>query len=168
MPKPLNALQTKAVGMIADGKTEAEVAVACGKSRSWVQQLKRRDDVQGSVEETKATIHKTIRSTHLECVEKVTVERTQAFFSSVHSELQNAATDAIRFLVDTMNDPDARHRDRIDAAKEIIKISGVVEIQKVPVEHEVRAEREQGKQEKPKGLSEETAAQIRAQILGMV
>lgn len=47
---PLNSLQLEAAELLARGKGEVEVANACGKSRSWVQGLKRRDDFQLAVE----------------------------------------------------------------------------------------------------------------------
>lgn len=172
MPRPLSPLQFKAVQMIASGQTEADVADACKKSRSWVQQLKRRGDCQKIIRETQEnvqeTIQKTVQDTHLECVKKATVERTQAFFeANIHSELQNAAIGAIRFLENTIYDPDVRYSDRIVAAREIIKISRIEETHKLHLEHEAKALRKQEK-EKPKGLSEEMAAQIRAQILGII
>lgn len=60
MPKPLNSLHLQAAALLAEGKTESEVAVACGKSRSWVQELKRREDFQAAVEENrkKKEVHK--------------------------------------------------------------------------------------------------------------
>jgi AraC-like DNA-binding protein len=171
MPRPLSPLQFKAVQMIASGQTEAEVADACRKSRSWVQQLKRREECKKLIRETQEnvqeTIQKTVQDTHLECVKKLTVERTQVFFETdIHSELQNAAIGAIRFLENTIYDPEVRYSDRIAAAKEIIKISGLEDVQKLHTEQQAKALKAEEK-EKPKGLSDDVAAQIRRQILGM-
>lgn len=60
MPKPLNSIHLRAASLIAEGKTESEVAAACGKSRSWVQELKRREDFQAAIEEArkKKEVHK--------------------------------------------------------------------------------------------------------------
>jgi len=51
VPKPLTSLQLQAVSLIADGQTETQVATACKKSRSWVQELKRREDFQVAIKE---------------------------------------------------------------------------------------------------------------------
>jgi hypothetical protein len=60
VPKPLNSIHLRAASLIAEGKTESEVAAACGKSRSWVQELKRREDFQAAIEEArkKKEVHK--------------------------------------------------------------------------------------------------------------
>ena len=51
MSKPLTSLQLQAACLIADGQTEIQVATACKKSRSWIQDLKRREDFQAAVKE---------------------------------------------------------------------------------------------------------------------
>ncbi|NEQ65537.1 MAG: helix-turn-helix domain-containing protein [Symploca sp. SIO2D2] len=58
-PKPLTPIHHKAAHLIADGATEHQVATLVGRSRSWVQQIKRRDDFQ-------------------EMVQKLMIEKTQA------------------------------------------------------------------------------------------
>jgi hypothetical protein len=49
--KPLTSLQLQAASLIANGQTETQVATACKKSRSWIQDLKRREDFQAAVKE---------------------------------------------------------------------------------------------------------------------
>jgi len=53
VPKPLNSIHLQAASLIAEGRTESEVAAACSKSRSWVQELKRREDFQAAIEEAR-------------------------------------------------------------------------------------------------------------------
>lgn len=53
MSKKLNSLHLQAAELIARGIGEADVAKACGKSRSWVQALKRREEFQQAVEDAK-------------------------------------------------------------------------------------------------------------------
>lgn len=53
MAKKLNSLHIKAAELIARGTGEADVASSCGKSRSWVQALKRREEFQQAVEDAK-------------------------------------------------------------------------------------------------------------------
>lgn len=60
MAKELNSLQLQAVELIARGIGEAEIANLCGKSRSWVQGLKRREDFQQAVEVAKQRINEVI------------------------------------------------------------------------------------------------------------
>jgi hypothetical protein len=71
MPKQqtLNALDLKAAALIAQGKTEKEIFVACGKNRSWIQALKRRADFQKAVEEFRQNLKSVINnsvSSHVE------------------------------------------------------------------------------------------------------
>lgn len=48
--KPLSAEALRAVSLLASGASEHEVAEQIGKSRSWVQTLKRRDDFKLALE----------------------------------------------------------------------------------------------------------------------
>ncbi len=65
MAKPLNSLQLQAAELIARGASEGEVVAACGKSRSWVQALKRREDFQKAVADAKERAKQVIE-THSE------------------------------------------------------------------------------------------------------
>ncbi len=51
MSKSLNSLQLQAAELVARGATESEIASICGKSRSWVQALKRRADFLAAVDD---------------------------------------------------------------------------------------------------------------------
>ncbi|MDF5718302.1 MAG: helix-turn-helix domain containing protein [Rhizonema sp. NSF051] len=46
MTHTLTELESKAAQLASRGFTESQIASACGKSRSWVQRLKRREDFQ--------------------------------------------------------------------------------------------------------------------------
>lgn len=48
--KPLSAEALRAVSLLASGASEQETAEQIGKSRSWVQSLKRRDDFKLALE----------------------------------------------------------------------------------------------------------------------
>ncbi len=46
MNQKLTDIESKAAQLASKGFTESQIASACGKSRSWVQRLKRREDFQ--------------------------------------------------------------------------------------------------------------------------
>lgn len=51
--KPLSAEALRAVSLLASGASEQETAEQIGKSRSWVQSLKRRDDFKLALEDAR-------------------------------------------------------------------------------------------------------------------
>lgn len=59
--KPLNAEQLKAAEMLARGACETDVATACGKSRSWVQKLKKRDDFHQAIADFQEAVREGVR-----------------------------------------------------------------------------------------------------------
>ena len=80
MPKPLTSLQLQAASLIAEGKTESQVAAACNKSRSWVQELKRREDFQASVKEAqknKESVKENLQQVQKEVFQKKISEELQ-------------------------------------------------------------------------------------------
>ncbi|MUH01038.1 hypothetical protein F7734_55765 [Scytonema sp. UIC 10036] len=65
----LNTEELKAAELIANGASEQSVAEHFGKSRSWVQRLKRRDDFKEAVE---ATLEAASKALHQHTEERLT------------------------------------------------------------------------------------------------
>ncbi len=86
--KKLNSLQLQAAELIARGVGESEVANVCGKSRSWVQGLKRREDFQQAVESSKQR------------VTEVIVEETKKAIINDLEQFRNRFNDAATLLYD--------------------------------------------------------------------
>lgn len=88
MAKELNSLQLQASELIARGIGEAEIANVCGKSRSWVQALKRREDFQQAVEIAKQRVNDLI------------VQETKKAIVSDLEQFRNRFNDAATLLYD--------------------------------------------------------------------
>ena len=105
MPKPLNSLQLQAAELVARGASENEIASICGKSRSWVQALKRRTDFQSAVNESVSKAGEVIREQTKEIIIS-DLERFQAQFRDAANLLYDTATaylEKIKERVDTLN-----------------------------------------------------------------
>lgn len=91
MTKELNSLQLQAVELIVRGVGEVEIANLCGKSRSWVQGLKRRKEFQQAVEAAKQRVTQVI----VEETKKAIVSDLEQFrtrFNDAATLLYDAAT----------------------------------------------------------------------------
>ncbi len=91
MAKEFNSLQLQAAELLACGLSEVEIAKACGKSRSWVQGLKRREDFQQAVEAAKQRLGQVI----VQETKKAIVTDLEQFrnrFSNAANLLYDAAT----------------------------------------------------------------------------
>lgn len=86
MQKPLNSRQLEAAELIARGASEGEVIALCGKSRSWIQALKRREDFQAAVE---AAISK---------AQEVIAEQTKEAITSDLEQFRNQFKEAANLL----------------------------------------------------------------------
>lgn len=63
MPKTLSTTDLQAAVMVAEGRTELDIYTACGKNRSWIQALKRREDFQEAVARSKNKLVEIIQET---------------------------------------------------------------------------------------------------------
>jgi len=63
MPKSLSTTDLQAAVMVAEGRTEREIYTACGKNRSWIQVLKRREDFHEAVAHSKNKLVEVIQET---------------------------------------------------------------------------------------------------------
>ena len=79
MPKPLSPIELKAAELMSAGLTESQIAEACGKSRSWVQRLKRRADFQEVVGHSSREISQAVRQVIVEDVRKSLTEDLEEF-----------------------------------------------------------------------------------------
>ncbi|MUH00493.1 hypothetical protein F7734_52790 [Scytonema sp. UIC 10036] len=79
MPKPLTVLESKAAQLISSGFTESQIAEACGKSRSWVQRLKRRPEFQEIVGNSTKEIAQVVTQVVVEDVRKSLTEDLEVF-----------------------------------------------------------------------------------------
>lgn len=97
MEKPLNSLQLQAAELIARGASEHEVIALCGKSRSWIQALKRREDFQAAVQ---AAIGKAQEAITEQTKEAITsdLEQFRNQFKEAANLLYNSATTYLKKL----------------------------------------------------------------------
>lgn len=110
MTKNENTLQIKAAQMLASGLPETEVAKACGRSRSWVQQIKRKPDFQELVKE-------------LETQRKVITKE------EIKEEIKNARTEAQPELLE--------FRQQLVAANRVIFGTGAILLKKIREKAEI-------------------------------
>lgn len=79
MSKPLTVLESKAAQLMSSGFTESQVAEACGKSRSWVQRLKRRPEFQEIVGRSTKEITQAVAQVVVEDIRKSLTEDLEQF-----------------------------------------------------------------------------------------
>lgn len=143
---------------LANGSTVVAAAKRVGVTEQTAHNWKRKPEVKQALEAALAAVEQG----RVSVIQSIAAERTKASFPDVNNKLQQGGLDAIDFLVDLVNNPDARTRDRLDAARELVRLSGVVESQKVYIQSQtIEPDR------RTRGLSLETAAAIRRQILGI-
>ena len=156
--KSLQDKQQLFVQELASGSTIVAAARRAGVTEQTAHNWKRKPEVQQALEAAKAAVEQG----RVRVIESISAERTRRSFPDVNSKLQKGGVDAIDFLVDLVNNPEARTRDRLDASKELVRISGIVESQKIFIQSQtVEPDR------RKRGLSPQMAAAIRRQILGI-
>ena len=156
--KSLQGKQQLFVQELANGSTIVAAAKRVGVTEQTAHNWKRKPEVKQALEAALAAVEQG----RVRVIESIAAERVKASFPDVNSKLQKGGVDAIDFLVDLVNNPEARTRDRLDAARELVRLSGIVESQKIFIQSQtVEPDR------RKKGLSEATAAAIRRQILGI-
>ncbi|MBW4566006.1 MAG: hypothetical protein KME32_34000 [Mojavia pulchra JT2-VF2] len=74
MSENLNEIQLKAADLIARGFTEMDVADMCGKSRAWIQKLKKDEIFQTTVAMFKKQIAESIRKASEESIDNLVTE----------------------------------------------------------------------------------------------
>lgn len=143
---------------LANGSTVVAAAKRVGVTEQTGHNWKRKPEVKQALEAALAAVEQG----RVSVIQSIAAERTKASFPDINSKLQKGGLDVIDFLVDLVNNPEARCRDRLDAAWELVRLSGVVESQKIFIQSQtIEPDRRR------KGLSEETAADIRRKILGI-
>ncbi len=156
--KSLQNKQQLFVQELANGATVVAAARCVGVTEQTAHNWKRKPEVKQALEAALVAVEQG----RVKVIESIAAERTKASFPDVNNKLQKGGIDAIDFLLELVNNPEARCRDRLDAARELVRLSGVVESQKIFFQSQtIEPERRQ------KGLSEETAAVIRRRILGI-
>jgi transposase-like protein len=156
--KSLQDKQQLFVQELANGSTVVAAAKRVGVTEQTGHNWKRKPEVQQALEAARAAVEQA----RVTVIESIAAERTKSSFPDVNAKLQKGGADAIDFLVDLVNNPEARCRDRLDAARELVRLSGVVESQKIFIQSQTLEP-----DRRKKGLSEETAAAIRRHILGI-
>jgi transposase-like protein len=156
--KSLQDKQQLFVQELANGSTVVAAAKRVGVTEQTAHNWKRKPEVKQALEAALVAVEQG----RVKVIESIAAERTKASFPDVNSKLQKGGVDAIDFLVNLVNNPEARCRDRLDAARELVRLSGVVESQKIFIQSQtIEPDR------RKKGLSEKTAAAIRRHILGI-
>ncbi len=156
--KSLQDKQQLFVQELANGSTVVAAAKRVGVTEQTGHNWKRKPEVKQALEAALAAVEQG----RVRVIESISAERTKASFPNVNNKLQKGGVDAIDFLVELVNNPEARCRDRLDAARELVRLSGVIESQKVYIQSQtIEPDR------RKRGLSEETVAAIRRRILGI-
>lgn len=156
--KPLQDKQQLFVQELANGSTVVAAARRVGISEQCAHLWKKRPEVKQALEAALAAVEEG----RVHVIQSIAAERVRASFPDVNTKLQKGGLDSVDFLINLVNNPDARTRDRLDAARELVRLSGIVESQKVFVQSQtIEPDR------RKRGLSPETAAVIRRQILGI-
>lgn len=156
--KALQHKQEKVIQELANGSTVVAAARFVGISEQTVHLWKRKPQFQQALQAARLAVERG----RVKTIETIAAERTRSSFPDINNKLQKGGLDAINFLVDLVNSPEARPCDRLNAARELIRISGVVESQKVYIQSQTVEPDRRGR-----GLSEEMAESIRQRILGL-
>lgn len=156
--KSLQDKQQLFVQELANGSTVVAAAKRVGVTEQTAHNWKRKPEVKQALEAALVAVEQG----RVRVIESIAAERTKASFPDVNTKLQKGGVDAIDFLVELVNNPEARCRDRLDAARELVRLSGVVESQKIFIQSQTLEP-----DRRKRGLSPETAAAIRRQILGI-
>lgn len=121
--KSLQDKQQKAIQELANGSTVVAAAKRVGVTEQTLHLWKRKPQFQEALEAARAAVEQG----RVRVIETIAAERTKASFPDINRKLHRGGLDAIDFLVDLVNNPEARSRDRLDAAKELVRLSGVGE-----------------------------------------
>lgn len=101
--QPLTARHRRVAELVAQGQlTEAEIGERTGYSADHIRALRRNSRICGEVEK---------------CRDKI-------FEKTLGQQLTDASTDAFRVVVEMINDPNQKLRDRTDAAKWVLEMVG--------------------------------------------
>lgn len=92
--KDSSAVTLKAATLLAQGLTESEVAASCGRSRSWVQSIKRSPDFQQLVEESRVKLGEVIQAS----AEKYEVTKIEEHHQKIENFRQRSEHLGCRFL----------------------------------------------------------------------
>ncbi len=151
----LSPQQQKFIKALANGLSVKDAAKKAGVTEQTAHNWKKKSEIQNAITEAIAAT----RRGQIRVLESVAASVPK---SEAALKLLRGGERAIEVLIEILESPDVRLRDKLDAAKELIRISGVVELQKAFVE----ASKPKSESKKA-GLSDETAAQIRSKVLGI-
>ena len=143
--------QLKAAQALASGLSTGDVAKATGVSSRTIQRWLHLPEFQERLERDK----RTYRETQVEVLSEMSVDQTVSI-----RQIWNRAQEVV---FEILNNPDSRNCDRLKAAQiasEWVKIEELLEARRQQQEQLERRSH-------PGGLSEETAVEIRRQILGL-
>lgn len=151
----LSPQQQKFIKALANGLNVKDAAKKAGVTEQTAHNWKKKAEIQNAITEA-------IAATRRGQIRVLESAASAVPRNEVALKLLRGGERAIEVLIEILECPDVRLRDKLDAAKELIRISGIVELQKGFVE----ASRPKSEGKKG-GLSDETAAQIRAKFLGV-
>ncbi|WP_206758875.1 hypothetical protein [Calothrix sp. FACHB-168] len=146
----MNEKEYKFVVEILNGSTVEQAGEAVGIKRRSAYLWKAKEHIQMALE---AGIEGEVQ-----IVKEFRAERAKATLPQISSLLEEAAPRAIQILIELSET--ANFSTRLLAAKEIIRLSGLIEHQNYTEKHSTEFV-------KQKGLTAEAAAQIRLHILGI-
>lgn len=157
--KALRDNQLRVIEELANGSSIIAAAKRAGVSEQSIHLWKKKPEFREALQNAKEAVEQG----RVRVIESIAAERTKTFFPDINSKLQKGGIDAIDFLIEVLNNPEVRTRDRLDCARELLRISGVIESQKILIQSQSI---EPGSRRK--GISPQTASEIRRKILGIV
>jgi hypothetical protein len=149
--KQLTPEEFKFVTELLNGATVEQAGEAVGIKRRAAFQWKGKEHIQAAIEAAKQG--------QLKVVEEYRAERVRVVMPAISERLKMEAVNAIEVIVDIMNSGGKEDMVRLQAAKEVIRLSGIVESQQITKTNEQSLPQQ--------GLSSQQAIDIRANILGV-
>jgi len=156
LPKILTPAQTKFAAAIAEGLTIKEACKSAGISQNTGTSWNRNPRIIAAI----AQYEKAATEARYSITKEFHAERTRVILPELRKKLDAAVPMAIDTFIQIM-DRSKRDSDRINAAKEIIRLAGISEHEKITHAHE------QSAIVKNQGLTPEAADEIRRKILGI-
>lgn len=141
----------KFVTEILDGSSVEHAGEAVGIKRRTAYEWKKKEHIQCAIA---AGVKGQVK-----VIEEFRAERVRVVLPEISKKLEEEAPKAIQIIVDIMYSGTKDDTVRLQAAKEILKMSGAIETQS--------ATRNTEQSIQQKGLTSEAAEAIRAQILGI-
>lgn len=148
--KQLTQVEFAFVTEILNGSTVEDAGETVGIKRRTAFEWKRKEHIQAALKAGKLG--------EVKIIEEFRAERVRVVLPEISETLQREAPKAIEVIIDIMYRGEKDDAVRLQAAKEILKLSGLVESQQITKNTE---------QVVQKGLTPEAADAIRQQILGI-